>query len=157
MASKRQKWLYVVGAAEVRPVKIGISFDPEERLEALQIGSPVILRLLWKTPGGRAMEEALHEQFHPYWSHGEWFDFGDEHPVAMVAATAALLHHWTPPGLGLPMLPPLPHGTPKSAAEGVPAPRPPLAIAVDGSELVGPPPIPCSTTVPEPPSPEKEA
>lgn len=95
--AKRQRWLYLIGSDEVRPVKIGISFDPDKRLEELQVGSPVTLRLLWKTPGGREMEQALHERFRSYCKHGEWFDFGEENPVALVAGTAALLGYWRPP------------------------------------------------------------
>jgi hypothetical protein len=59
-------------------VKIGIAQFPEIRLRALQVGSPVPLRLLKVIPIGRKWdayrkEEALHEQFAAHRVHGEWF------------------------------------------------------------------------------------
>lgn len=80
---------YLIGSYEVRPVKIGISFDPEERLKSLSAGSPVNLHLMWSGPGGRGLEAALHEYFSPYRLHGEWFDFGAENAVHLVVAAAA--------------------------------------------------------------------
>ncbi|NUW45513.1 GIY-YIG nuclease family protein [Nonomuraea rhodomycinica] len=88
-------------------MKIGVSFNPDKRLEELQVGSPVALRMLWKTPGGRDMERVLHACFRSYWKHGEWFDFGDEDPVALVAATAALLGFWKLPEAVSSLLPPM--------------------------------------------------
>ncbi|WP_141704487.1 GIY-YIG nuclease family protein [Planobispora rosea] len=108
MSGRRQRWLYLIGSDEVRPVKIGVSFNPDKRLEELQVGSPVILRMLWKAPGGRDMERALHACFRSYWKHGEWFDFGDENPVAIVAGTAALLGYWRLPDAVATLLPPVP-------------------------------------------------
>ncbi|MGW2582588.1 GIY-YIG nuclease family protein [Streptomyces virginiae] len=102
--TRGQPWVYLIGSDEVRPVKIGISGKPESRLVDMQVGSPVLLRLLWKIPGSYEMEQALHSSLRAYHRHGEWFDFGDENPVAVVAGTAALLGYWRPPVgvLGLP-------------------------------------------------------
>ncbi|MFC4122035.1 GIY-YIG nuclease family protein [Nonomuraea zeae] len=98
-AGNPQSWVYVIGCDEVRLVKIGISSNLQTRLAAMQIGSPVILRLLWAIPGSIDVELDLHECFREYRKHGEWFDFGDENPVAMVAGAAVLLGHWRPHGL----------------------------------------------------------
>ncbi|MFI6512149.1 GIY-YIG nuclease family protein [Streptosporangium sp. NPDC050855] len=108
MSGRRQRWLYLVGSDEVRPVKIGVSFNPDRRVEELQVGSPVALRILWRAPGGRDMERVLHACFRSYWKHGEWFDFGDENPVAIVAGTAALLGYWRLPATIAQLLPPAP-------------------------------------------------
>ncbi|MFC8408612.1 GIY-YIG nuclease family protein [Streptomyces griseoincarnatus] len=126
-AGDRQPWLYLVGSDEVRPVKIGISLRPESRVADMQTGSPVVLRLLWKTPGSYDMEQDLHRAFDAYRLHGEWFDFGDEDPVPLVAGTAALLGHWHPPAA---VVIPRPAETTNAPAEPPtpvpPAPRPPL-------------------------------
>jgi hypothetical protein len=61
---------FVAGA---RSVKIGHSVFPEARLQQLQTGSPVALRLLGTVPGGVAEERALHERFASLRTHGEWF------------------------------------------------------------------------------------
>jgi hypothetical protein len=85
------RWVYLVGSTLTRPVKIGVAKDAEARLDELRIGSPVPLHLIWKTRGGRALESGLHEYFASYRIHGEWFDFGEENPAALVATAAVLL------------------------------------------------------------------
>lgn len=98
MGRKRsRRWVYLIGSPDVRSVKIGVSNEPEARLEDLRTGSPVVLHLLWKTPGGQALESALHAYFAAYRTHGEWFDFGDENPVALVATAAVLMGYRTQP------------------------------------------------------------
>lgn len=98
MSRKRSKrWVYLIGSPDVRTVKIGVSDEPEARLEDLQTGSPVRLLLLWKTPGGQGLESALHAYFAPYRVHGEWFDFGEENAAALVATAAVLLGHRAQP------------------------------------------------------------
>ena len=92
-----KRWVYLIGSPVIRPVKIGVSNEPEARLEDLQTGSPVPLHLLWKTPGGQALESALHAYFEPYRTHGEWFDFGEENPAALVATAAVLLGYRAQP------------------------------------------------------------
>lgn len=92
-----KRWVYLIGSPDVRMVKIGMSADPKVRLEDMQTGSPVRLHLLWQTPGGRALEAALHAYFAAYRTHGEWFDFGDENPAALVATAAVLLGYRSQP------------------------------------------------------------
>ena len=84
-------FIYVVGAAGHRPVKIGKADDVQERLRALQVGSPYPLRILLAARADRRMEYALHDRFRPYRRHGEWFDFGDLDPVAEVALAVGQL------------------------------------------------------------------
>ncbi|MFI1734973.1 GIY-YIG nuclease family protein [Streptomyces acidicola] len=81
-------WVYLVGAVGARAVKIGTAADVAGRLRDLQCGSPVQLHIMWQTRGGRDLERALHKRFAAYRVHGEWFDFGDDHPVAIIATAA---------------------------------------------------------------------
>lgn len=85
------RWVYLIGSALTRPIKIGVAKNTKARLDELRVGSPVPLHLIWKTQGGRALEASLHEYFAPYRLHGEWFDFGDEDPAALVATAAVLM------------------------------------------------------------------
>lgn len=87
---KPVQWVYLVGSPLVTPVKIGTSRNPAQRLADLQVGSPVPLSLLWKTPGTRELERMLHDYFVHYRSHGEWFDFGDLNPIAAVTGALSL-------------------------------------------------------------------
>jgi hypothetical protein len=60
------------------PIKIGTSVNAKNRLNGLRTGSPVPLRLLATTPGGRRRERELHKQFASYRTHGEWFAAGPD-------------------------------------------------------------------------------
>lgn len=80
--------MYLVGSLVVRPVKIGTATDIADCIRILQSGSPVPLHVMWQTRAGRALEGALHERFEDRRQHGDWYDFGDEHPVALVATAA---------------------------------------------------------------------
>jgi len=92
-----KRWVYLIGSTETRPVKIGVANDPAGRLADLQIGSPVRLHIMWQTRGATKLEHALHAYFAPYRLHGEWFDFEDENPAALVATAAVLLGHRAQP------------------------------------------------------------
>lgn len=54
-------------------VKIGSSRNPEGRLQRMQTGSPVLLRLVGLMPGGTPAELELHERFAEHRVRGEWF------------------------------------------------------------------------------------
>jgi len=54
-------------------VKIGVAADAEARLEELQTGNPVTLRLLKVVPGGREIERVFHREFSEFRVRGEWF------------------------------------------------------------------------------------
>ena len=66
-------WVYFIQARTGGPVKIGFAVDLSRRLSELQVGSPVLLRLLGSFAGTRADEAALHEKLATFRSHGEWF------------------------------------------------------------------------------------
>ena len=53
--------------------KIGKSKDPKRRLKELQVGSPVILKLIRTIKGGIFLENILHIYFKHLRKHGEWF------------------------------------------------------------------------------------
>ncbi|MEU2135057.1 GIY-YIG nuclease family protein [Streptomyces sp. NPDC018352] len=93
MGTDTRAWVYLVGAVEARPVKIGTASNVAARLRDLQCGSPVRLHVMWQTQGGRDLEQALHQRFSDYRVHGEWFDSGEDHPVAIVATAAVDLGH----------------------------------------------------------------
>lgn len=76
--------VYVIGIRGRSVVKLGTTTQPHQRLQALQIGSPEPLEVLWSCPGDRASETALHQHFAHLRVRGEWFDFGDQSPVAAV-------------------------------------------------------------------------
>lgn len=65
--------VYVVSGGN-RRVKIGYTTDMGNRITALQMASPVRLRILTTCPGDRALEARLHREFRKYRTHGEWFD-----------------------------------------------------------------------------------
>lgn len=68
---------YFIGGDEGL-IKIGYSYSPEERLKALQLGSPIELRILATAPGGAARERAYHDQFAAMRVRGEWFERAPE-------------------------------------------------------------------------------
>lgn len=60
-------------------VKIGYTRgDVNDRLKALQTGSPVLLEVLLSIPGTMRDEQDLHVRFRRHRVHGEWFRFGPE-------------------------------------------------------------------------------
>lgn len=71
--------IYFVLAEEVNRVKIGYADDAKKRLRELQIGSPVLLKLMAVFKGKTIEDEAfLHTVFDDYRVHGEWFEFSQE-------------------------------------------------------------------------------
>lgn len=81
--------VYVIGSTNGHAVKIGRSDDVARRLAEIQRMSPVKLEVLWQVQAGGDLETALHRRFKARRTHGEWFDFGDEDPVAVVGRAAA--------------------------------------------------------------------
>lgn len=70
---KKNRLVYVIASASGR-VKIGIAYDPEERLKQLQTGSFQRLRILGLLQGGSQLESYLHEKFKYQRLVGEWFE-----------------------------------------------------------------------------------
>jgi hypothetical protein len=65
--------VYFIHAPSVNLIKIGSSRDPEGRLVALRLLSPVPLEIMSLMGGGYERETELHRQFAHLRSHGEWF------------------------------------------------------------------------------------
>lgn len=68
----RTNHVYFIAGAGL--VKIGWSRDLWKRLDALQSGSPVELKILSAVPGDEDYEHELHERWAPLRRHGEWFE-----------------------------------------------------------------------------------
>lgn len=77
---KRKTWqkqkykksvIYFVQGSDL--IKIGRTYNLDDRLTKLQCGSPVPLTLLGTVEGGKRTESHLHELFHSLRHHGEWF------------------------------------------------------------------------------------
>lgn len=65
-------YVYFVEGAGL--VKIGVSVNPQKRVDDLRIGSPIPLSLLGYYPGGFEGEQELHRRFQDDLSHGEWYN-----------------------------------------------------------------------------------
>lgn len=66
--------IYFIQDSSVGHIKIGFTEGTaENRMKALQTGSPVGLEILCTSEGGREEEKALHLRFQSAWVHGEWF------------------------------------------------------------------------------------
>jgi len=91
MTPQEVEHVYLIGPKEGSVGKIGRSTEVERRLRTLQNSSPTNLQLLWSTPGGKALENALHRHFAPIRLHGEWFDFGCQDRVEAVSNVVATL------------------------------------------------------------------
>ncbi|MGY1503673.1 GIY-YIG nuclease family protein (plasmid) [Streptomyces sp. QTS52] len=76
--------IYVIGALDSPVAKIGVSAAPERRLRQIQSMSPLRLEILWTCAGSYQLEGRLHAHLSAYRSHGEWFDFQELDPVAVV-------------------------------------------------------------------------
>ena len=66
--------LYFIQHDDDGPIKIGIAADPARRLESLQVGNPVALRLLAHRPGALELEMDLHRRLAAFRIRGEWFN-----------------------------------------------------------------------------------
>jgi len=59
-------------------VKVGISKDPQKRLTAIQLSSPIKLTVLGYIPGNEAIEKKIHHHLKKHHSRGEWFKYNWE-------------------------------------------------------------------------------
>lgn len=73
--SKDESWVYLIHAQGTKLYKIGVAADPEARLRELQTANPLGLVLLYKIPGTRSVEQAIHRKLEEYRVRGEWFEF----------------------------------------------------------------------------------
>jgi hypothetical protein len=72
MFEKIDTYIYFI-QMETGPIKIGRARNPYKRLEALQVGLPYTLELLYFFPGGAKSERAIQQSFHDEHIRGEWF------------------------------------------------------------------------------------
>jgi Meiotically Up-regulated Gene 113 (MUG113) protein/AAA domain-containing protein len=70
---RQEDRVYFIFAAYAGLIKIGIAYDVEARLKALQSNTGDRLHLLLAIPGGRAKEAELHQRFSADRVRGEWF------------------------------------------------------------------------------------
>lgn len=63
--------VYAIECADF--VKIGLSIDGNDRLQQLQTGCPIRLKLLGQLPGSKRLEKSLHAYLADSNQHYEWF------------------------------------------------------------------------------------
>ena len=76
LTARLEEWLgeelvYFISCGDF--VKIGVSVDPNKRLQNLQTANPFKLKLLATTRGGYFLESHLHTQFEFLHHRNEWF------------------------------------------------------------------------------------
>lgn len=83
-------FVYLIRMGRTKMYKIGISNDPEKRLDRLQTASPYKLKLLniFPADNATAAEEKLHAVFHGQRKEGEWFSLTDEQRAVIEAIKA---------------------------------------------------------------------
>jgi hypothetical protein len=65
--------VYFVRDMGTKDIKIGVSVDPQGRLDSMRVGHPGRLELLGSIPGFPGDERHLHRQFRRLRVRGEWF------------------------------------------------------------------------------------
>ena len=77
--------IYLIGEGNGSGVvKIGRSEDPRRRLNDIQVSTPHTMQLIHVVLDAGDFEHPLHDEFANLHVSGEWFDFGDQDPVAEV-------------------------------------------------------------------------
>jgi hypothetical protein len=69
----KNKYLYFIRCGDA--VKIGVSSDPETRMQALSTGAPGKLYLLAKFPNSGNLENQCHKKLSHLRISGEWFRY----------------------------------------------------------------------------------
>lgn len=79
IGSDEKGYVYFIQAKNSRRIKIGYTSEsPQDRLEAMQTGSPEKLELLGFERAPRRREKELHKLWKPSRLHGEWFEESSE-------------------------------------------------------------------------------
>jgi hypothetical protein len=68
---ERKRAVYVVQYGET--YKIGLSFDPEQRIKAFMLPEVVATMRIYWVPKAEEFERALHKKYAAYREYGEWF------------------------------------------------------------------------------------
>lgn len=91
MSLLRTRYIYIIGAREARPLKIGIATNLKARLTSLQIGhwQELVAHHTETVPATLAepIEKALHKHFSDRHVRGEWFDIDLAEAQAALTAT----------------------------------------------------------------------
>ena len=77
--------LYFFITEDYKYLKVGYSKNPQKRLQKLQTGSPLLLKILKVIPGSYESEAFFHQLLSPSKVHGEWFTL-DEHSLEIINA-----------------------------------------------------------------------
>jgi hypothetical protein len=74
------RYVYFIQGETTKRIKIGIAWNPKQRIIELQAGSPDRLSLLLtlRTVNSADDERHLHHQFKDFRLHGEWFEAAPE-------------------------------------------------------------------------------
>jgi hypothetical protein len=77
---RRAKWLYFIMNESTGYVKIGFTYDLEERLRKIRLGTPEPLTVIHKveTRFYAELEKMLHERFANKRLRGEWFALNED-------------------------------------------------------------------------------
>jgi hypothetical protein len=82
----KSHYLYVIGASRSGPLKLGISVNPDRRVNELQTGHAARLQVYHQEPvapeKARVFESLLHKNLNHRRTHGEWFDVTVEQAIA---------------------------------------------------------------------------
>lgn len=81
---KHVGYVYFILSEHSKTVKIGYSSTPEKRLDSLQTGSPVQLKLIGKLQATKSDEASFHARYQKYRTHGEWFALPQDEVDAIV-------------------------------------------------------------------------
>lgn len=84
LTRKHVGYVYFILSEQSKSVKIGYSSTPEKRLDNLQTGSPVQLKLIGKLQATKSDEASFHAHYQEYRTHGEWFALPQDEIDAIV-------------------------------------------------------------------------
>jgi len=83
----RTSFVYFIQAGQTGPIKIGVAYDPVERLAELQVGNHEELRIVGLQLGTPSDEQLLHKEFASNHIRGEWFRLCDRLATYIKRAT----------------------------------------------------------------------
>jgi hypothetical protein len=89
------RYVYFIHCPDADAVKIGLAWNPRERLRQIQSGNPLQLKLIFviETESSKdavAFEAMCHRAFEPWRIRGEWFRYAEEVSEFMQAAESVL-------------------------------------------------------------------
>lgn len=93
-----RSYVYVMGRKD-GPVKVGISTNPQSRLNGIQTGCPFRIKILHLEPMHDRAHAIWHEEnFHAVYSQdrliGEWFNIDAELAIEGITTALEIEHHF---------------------------------------------------------------